>query len=181
MGGNSTRAIRRAVESCQGWAPFRSGRIAASTRTASVTSVEDLAPRIELARRHAAAIGRTEPLDICFSAGDNEGGPDGSAAHRRELVRLGEAGVTWVSVAFDDARTRTRRQFVERARRYADEVLAPLRVSHSGRVNGQPGGGPVDRYRGARASAAVSTDPGGGSYVIGCLGPTIGSAMRSPP
>ncbi len=127
MGGNSTRAIRRAVESCQGWAPFRSGRIAASTRTASVTSVEDLAPRIELARRHAAAIGRTEPLDICFSAGDNEGGPDGSAAHRRELVRLGEAGVTWVSVGFDDARTRTRRQFVERARRYADEVLAPLR------------------------------------------------------
>ncbi len=127
MGGNSTTAIRRAVETCQGWAPFRSGRIADSTRTASVTGVEDLVPRIELARRHAEAIGRTEPLDICFSAGDNEGGPDGSDAQRRELERLGEAGVTWVSVGFDDGDTPTRRQFIDRARRYADQVIAPLR------------------------------------------------------
>lgn len=127
MGGNSTRAIRRAVEHCQGWAPFRSGRIATSTRTASVTGVEDLVPRIELARRLAAEIGRTEPLDICFSAGDNEGGPDGAAAHRAELERLAEAGVTWVSVGFDDHRTATRAEVVDRARRYADEVLSPLR------------------------------------------------------
>jgi probable F420-dependent oxidoreductase len=126
MGGNSTRAIRRAVESCQGWAPFRSGRLGSSVRTASVTSVEDLIPRIELAHRHAADIGRTEPLDICFSVGDSEGSPQGGAA-RDELERLAEAGVTWVSVGFDDDRTRTRREVIERARRYADEVLAPLR------------------------------------------------------
>jgi probable F420-dependent oxidoreductase len=127
MGGNSTRAMRRAVESCQGWAPFRSGRIASSTRTGSLTGVEDLAPRIEIARQHAADIGRTEPFDVCFSAGDNEGGPGGSAAQRRELERLGEAGVTWVSIGFDDAGTHTRQQFIDRARRYADEVLAPAR------------------------------------------------------
>jgi hypothetical protein len=127
MGGNSTQAIRRAVETCQGWAPFRSGRIADSTRTASVTGVEDLIPRIELARRHAEDIGRTDPLDICFSAGDNERGPEGSDSQRREIERLGEAGVTWVSVGFDDGHTRTRRQFIDRARRYADKVIAPLR------------------------------------------------------
>jgi len=126
MGGNSTRAIRRAVESCQGWAPFRSAGLGPSVRTASVTSVEDLVPRIELARRHAAEIGRRAPLDICFSAGDHQGGPEGGAA-RAELQRLAEAGVTWVSVGFDDASTRTRRQVIERARRYADQVLAPLR------------------------------------------------------
>lgn len=127
MGGNSTRAIRRAVESCQGWAPFRSGRIADSTRTASVTGVDDLVPRIELARRHAEAVGRTEPLDICFSLGDNEGGPSNNAAKRAELERLAEVGVTWVSVGFDDRPGSTRREVIERGRRFADEVLGPLR------------------------------------------------------
>src|SRR5271165_4030826 len=38
MGGNSTRAIRRAVESCEGWAPFRSAGLGPSVRTAPVTS-----------------------------------------------------------------------------------------------------------------------------------------------
>ncbi len=127
MGGNSTRAIRRAVETCQGWAPFRSGRIAASTRTASVSSVDDLVDRIELARRHAAEIGRTEPLDICFSGSDNEGGRRTPAEQRAELERLAEVGVTWVSVGFDDHRTTSRREVIDRARRYADEVLSPLR------------------------------------------------------
>ena len=127
MGGNSTRAIRRAVESCQGWAPFRSGRIADSTRTASVTGIDDLVPRIELARRHAEVVGRTEPLDICFSLGDNEGGPSGNAAKRAELERLAEVGVTWVSVGFDDRPGSTRRQVIDRGRRFADEVLGPLR------------------------------------------------------
>ena len=127
MGGNSTRAIRRAVESCQGWAPFRSGRIANSTRTASVTGVDDLVPRIELARRHAEAVGRTEPLDICFSLGDNEGGPSSDAAKRAELERLAEVGVTWVSVGFDDRPGSTRREVIDRGRRFADEVLGPLR------------------------------------------------------
>jgi len=126
MGGNSTRAIRRAVERCDGWAPFRSAGLGPSVRTAPVTSVEDLVPRIELARRHAADIGRTAPLDICFSAGEHQGGSEGGAA-RAELQHLAEAGVTWVSVGFDDASTRTRRQVIERARRYADQVLAPLR------------------------------------------------------
>jgi probable F420-dependent oxidoreductase len=127
MGGNSTRAIRRAVESCQGWAPFRSGGIATSARTASVTNVEDLAPRIELARQHAADIGRTEPLDICFSAGDSEGGPEGSTAQQRELERMAEVGVTWTAVGFEGGPGQTRRKFIERARRFADEVLSPSR------------------------------------------------------
>ena len=127
MGGNSTRAIRRAVESCQGWAPFRSGGLASSTRTASLTGVGDLLPRIELAREHAAAVGRSQPLDICFSLGDAEAGRADHAAQRGEMTRLAEAGVTWVSVGFDETGRATRAQIVDRARRFADEVLAPLR------------------------------------------------------
>ena len=127
MGGNSTRAIRRAVEQCQGWAPFRSGTLGSSTRTASVNSLDDLRGRIELARRHAADIGRTEPFDICFSGADADNAPRTPAALRSELEALAEAGVTWVAVGFDGPPGSTRQQVIDRARRYADEVLGPLR------------------------------------------------------
>jgi probable F420-dependent oxidoreductase len=127
MGGNSIRAMRRAVETCQGWAPFRSGSIASSTRTASLRSVEELRPRIEEARRLADEIGRTEPLDICFSATDAEAAPLSAAQQRAELEALADAGVTWVSVGFDGDAGSTRRQVIDRARRFADEVIGPLR------------------------------------------------------
>lgn len=124
MGGNSTRAIRRAVTSCQGWCPFRTSEHATGTRTARLKDLDDLRPRIALARQVAEEIGRTEPLDICFSAGG--GSP---AAVRDELEAMAEAGVTWASVGFDNLAggpTPTRREVIDRARRFADEVMGPL-------------------------------------------------------
>jgi probable F420-dependent oxidoreductase len=128
MGGNSTRAIRRAVEQCQGWAPFRTSPLTTgSTRTASLSSLDELRPRIELARRHAEEIGRTEPLDIAFSAGSAEGERLSPAEARAELQALAEAGVTWVSVGFDMGAGASRRELIDRARRFSDEVLSPMR------------------------------------------------------
>jgi probable F420-dependent oxidoreductase len=120
MGGNSYRAIRRAVEHCQGWVPFASGGIAAAARTAAVTGPADLQPRIEYAHAHAAEVGRTEPLDISFSAAPTSA-RDLDARHERDqLAALAEIGVTWVSVGFA---ARDRRTYIERLRRYAGEVL----------------------------------------------------------
>jgi probable F420-dependent oxidoreductase len=118
MGGNSYRAIRRAVEQCQGWVPFASGGMAAATRTADITSVDDLRSRIEYARAHAAAIGRTEPFDISFSAVPAD--PLDAARERERLDELRDAGVTWVSVGFD---ARDRATYLARLRGYADDVL----------------------------------------------------------
>jgi probable F420-dependent oxidoreductase len=67
IGGNSKRAIRRAVELADGWAPFPNpARSAARRHTPPLQTVDDLWARIEVAREEAAAAGRTEPLEIIF-------------------------------------------------------------------------------------------------------------------
>ncbi len=67
IGGNSRRAIRRAVESADGWSPFPiAAQFAARTRTAPLESAGDLVVALEYARAHAELIGRTEPLTVCF-------------------------------------------------------------------------------------------------------------------
>ncbi len=102
IGGNSRRAIRRAVESADGWCPFPTpARFATRTRTAPLESAADLAIALDYAREHAASVGRTEPLTVCFipdglSMGARPVDEDRVVASIRELESI---GVTWVSVA----------------------------------------------------------------------------------
>lgn len=112
MGGNSRTAIRRAVERCQGWAPFPSAGIARAAKTAEVGDLDDLRPRIAYARAYAADTGRTEPLDICWSLA--------GASGRDAVKRLEEEGVTWATVGFAAG---NRRSYVDALRRFADDVL----------------------------------------------------------
>ena len=102
IGGNSRRAIRRAVESADGWCPFPTpAKYATRTRTAPLESAADLAVALDYARGHAASVGRTEPLTVCFipdglSMGARPVDEDRVVASIRELESI---GVTWVSVA----------------------------------------------------------------------------------
>ena len=102
IGGNSRRAIRRAVESADGWCPFPNpARFATRTRTAPLESPADLVVALDYAREHAESIGRTEPLTVCFIP---EGLSMGSRPVDEERViasisELEAIGVTWVSVA----------------------------------------------------------------------------------
>ena len=120
IGGNSSRSVRRAVESAQGWAPFNTFGYARASRTASIDDVDQLAARIEEARRYATEIGRTEPLDVCFS-----GGPIGDeqlplAQRRAEAQRLRDAGVTWIAVQLAGD---NRADLLGRIQRFGDEVV----------------------------------------------------------
>lgn len=99
IGGNSHASIRRAVTRYQGWAPFGTAGYGKASRTADISGVDDLVARIEKARDLAAEVGRTEPLDICYSAG-SLGDPGLPEEERRDLIgRLGAAGVTWLPVS----------------------------------------------------------------------------------
>jgi probable F420-dependent oxidoreductase len=70
IGGNSRRAIRRAVELADGWAPMpNSTQTAARRRTPALESMADLAARIDYAATHAAAVGRHSPLTVASSLG----------------------------------------------------------------------------------------------------------------
>ena len=112
MGGNSYAAIRRAVERCQGWAPFPSAGIARAAKTAELRGLEDLRPRIAYARSHAAEVGRSEPFDICWSL---DGGVD-----RTEIKQLEEEGITWATVGFPAT---DRSSYIDALRRFADRAL----------------------------------------------------------
>ena len=63
IGGNSRRAMRRAVELADGWTPMMAAaKFSARVHTGALGSVADVAARIAEAQRHADAIGRTAPL-----------------------------------------------------------------------------------------------------------------------
>lgn len=124
VGGNSRRAIRRAVELGQGWVPFPNPP--AQTRalkTPALTSIDDLAVRVEYARAHADAVGRTEPLDVCCAplrfvrlGEDREYGVD----LLEELAVLESIGVTWVTIGFG---ARTRAEWLSQVASFGEEVL----------------------------------------------------------
>jgi probable F420-dependent oxidoreductase len=122
IGGNSTRAMRRAVEAAQGWCPFPNPAAAsAATKTPKLETLEELAARIEQARAHAADIGRTEPFDICFSPMSltmfGRGVDRGQL--QDEIAALGELGVTQVPV---EVHAPTRGEWLARAERLASDL-----------------------------------------------------------
>jgi probable F420-dependent oxidoreductase len=99
VGGNSRRAIRRAVELGDGWLPCPAPvRLASRVRTAALASVDALRARIAWAREHAVAIGRSAPLEVCFVPfGFEMGVREGAAASLRDaLASYADAGVTWL-------------------------------------------------------------------------------------
>ena len=108
VGGNSKAAIRRAVERGDGWVPFPNPPEASvAVKSPVISSISDLEQRIEFARSHSEIVGRSAPLDICFSPftldasalmrGDN-------GALIDEVHALEEIGVTWLTVSFGDAK-----------------------------------------------------------------------------
>jgi probable F420-dependent oxidoreductase len=120
IGGNSTAAIRRAVSRAQGWAPFATSGYAKASRTASIDSDEELAIRIGVARRLAEEVGRTEPLDICFSAGNLSSRSRSLEDRRDHLGRLTEAGVTWHPIIIEG---NSRSEVRDGLRQFADEMI----------------------------------------------------------
>jgi alkanesulfonate monooxygenase SsuD/methylene tetrahydromethanopterin reductase-like flavin-dependent oxidoreductase (luciferase family) len=130
IGGNSRRAIRRAVEKAEGWIPFPTVGIASDRiRTAAIESVEDLEERVAYARAHAQAVGRAAPLDICFApiglalAGKNAAPPEQFAALTARLARL---GVSWQALGIP---AKTRAEWCERVSAFGDRMLAAARAA----------------------------------------------------
>ena len=122
VGGNSTAAIRRAAERGQGWVPFPNPPGMRAVRTPPLSDLAELGRRIAVLREHSASIGRTEPLDICFSpfAGS-------TAAVLDEVHELEALGVTWTVLGARQATTRA--GWIDGARRLADEVVEPYRAA----------------------------------------------------
>lgn len=118
VGGNSKRAIRRAVELTQGWVPFpNTAAMSPFTRSPTLETNDDLKGRIAYARAHAEKVGRTEPLDICYSLEEPESSADETRARIDALEAL---GVTWLTVGFP---AETRAEYIEKLRRFGSAHL----------------------------------------------------------
>jgi probable F420-dependent oxidoreductase len=122
IGGNSRAAVRRAVSRHEGWSPFNTAGYEAASRTAGIANLDELEAAIRWAREYGASIGRTKPLDICFSAATMI---DGRSTDEQQAVlsRLSEIGVTWVIVS---AVGKDRHEVIAKMREFADRLVTPV-------------------------------------------------------
>jgi probable F420-dependent oxidoreductase len=127
VGGNSKRAIRRAVELGDGWMPiFNPAQHASRRRTPAIESAADIRARLDYARELGERAGRTAPLEVVITA-------RGLAAfgtpqfERQKFVddvaELKAAGITYLAVNLPAA---TRAEHAERIARFGADVLPRL-------------------------------------------------------
>ena len=131
IGGNSRRAMRRAVELADGWGPMMAtARMSARVSTGAIASVADLAARVREAGEYAAAIGRAAPLEVAFNpVGVMTPGDTPAEAGARlveHAAELAAAGVTYLNAGVPGASLAD----IERATAWYGEhvipALAPL-------------------------------------------------------
>jgi probable F420-dependent oxidoreductase len=122
VGGNSKRAIRRAVELTDGWNPFFTvAELSSTARTTSMANEVDLAGGIEYMREHCEKVGRKD-LPHIFLEGIV---PPGESWHSQQIIdQLGKyqtMGVTGVATHFEG---RTCAEWCDNAERFGADVIA---------------------------------------------------------
>lgn len=126
LGGNSRRALRRAVEQADGWLPFAaSPGLARVAGTAPLKDLDALAEALAYAREHARRTERRAPLEVCFTprldAGRElpEAGPLVAA-----IRRSAELGVTWTALSIP---CQSRAEYIDKAAWLGENIVRPLR------------------------------------------------------
>jgi probable F420-dependent oxidoreductase len=124
VGGNSHRAIRRAVELGDGWIPFPTqSRSAPHLRTAALETLADLEERLAYLREHARAVGRAAPLEIGFmpfGADMFSRDPLDPGRFRAALAELEALGVSWVMLSLP---CDSRAEYRERVARFGSGII----------------------------------------------------------
>jgi hypothetical protein len=124
IGGNSHRAIRRAVELGDAWCPFfTSGAVSATSRTAAMENESDLAEGIRYLREHCERFGRDIPPKIVVSSITSTGEKLSGEALIDKIGRLRSMGVSGAAVHIEG---KTRAEWCEHAERFGVDVLAKL-------------------------------------------------------
>ena len=124
VGGNSRRAIRRAVDLGDGWYPFFTGQAMSSTaRTATMAGEEDLVAGISYMRQYCEQVGRTDVPPVFFGSVTRPGEEWDPQAIIDTLGRFAELGVAGTAAHIEG---RTRPEWCDNAERFGVEVLAKL-------------------------------------------------------
>lgn len=124
IGGNSRRAIRRAVELGDGWNPFFTAEGLSSTaRTAQMSSDQDLIDGIAYMQEYCEKFGRKEMPAVFLGSLARPGEKWEAQALIDRVGYYTELGVSGVAMHVDG---RTRAQWCDNAERFGAEVLAKL-------------------------------------------------------
>lgn len=119
IGGNSIAAIRRAADRGQGWVPFPNpGGLTSRVRTPELSSVEELGRRMQILQERASEIGRTDPIDVCFSPFADDANETVDELHALEAL-----GVTWAVLHTPNVTTRA--AWIDAVYELAGKVIAP--------------------------------------------------------
>jgi alkanesulfonate monooxygenase SsuD/methylene tetrahydromethanopterin reductase-like flavin-dependent oxidoreductase (luciferase family) len=128
VGGNSDRAIRRAAEHCNGWAPiFATGALATTTRTDEIGNLEQLKAKLDVLHDHRARVGRTGPFDIC--AMPPVGFKSCDASEVQQFVdmagKLADLGANWLVGGLPHP---SRAAYLENVQWLGEEVLPKVKA-----------------------------------------------------
>lgn len=129
IAGNSRLSRRRAATIGDGWVPFPAPRmLAATARTASLETLDDLRAMLDDLWRQVEAAGR-DPADIDVSFTTAAGGVPGDAefnpeAHLEALDQLAGLGVTWCAAPIGGD---SLSQALEALNRYGESVIGVRR------------------------------------------------------
>jgi probable F420-dependent oxidoreductase len=133
IGGNSTQAIRRAVDLGDGWSPFPNiARLGLRVRAPVLESFEEFERRLAFLHDYAEERGRTAPIEICFSPFELQPAITGTESYDPavvvdELHRLAALGVTWSVINAPAGCSRA--EYLDGAQRFAETVMEPFRSS----------------------------------------------------
>jgi probable F420-dependent oxidoreductase len=125
IGGNSHRAIRRAVELGDAWTPFFTPPgVADTSRTAPLTNEQDLAVAMQYLREHCARVGREKPPDIVLGSLKSIDRNMNPAELIDRVERLREMGISGCAV---NVIARSPGEWCDYAERFGAEVLVKVR------------------------------------------------------
>jgi probable F420-dependent oxidoreductase len=128
-GGNARRAVRRAVELCEGWCPFpASGVVTKTARTEELATIAQLAALIDYAKEHGEAVGRTKPLTICMGrmgeASLTPGNASDAARAVEDYAEMAALGVSWTTIGVPAPSLDA---FIDNLAWLGEAVIAPAR------------------------------------------------------
>lgn len=124
VGGNSRRAIRRAVDLGDGWNPFftiSGGVDINTTRTAAMTGVADLRAGIDYMKEYCAKVGRAQLPDIVLGS---IVAPDEERSTQLFIDRIGEYREIGVAAAGMSITGHTCAEWCDNALRFGQDVIA---------------------------------------------------------
>lgn len=120
VGGNSKRAIRRAVDLCQGWVPFHATDAAAQrTRTAEISGFEDYLARLDYLRDYARQSGRPVPQDLAAPTFTPWREDSNNRDFLDDAARCADIGANWLVANVPGT---TRKAWIDNAKRLADDL-----------------------------------------------------------